>query len=91
MGPTVIGWQEIAAWEHLTGIELDAWEAKMLRNLSAEFVSKMTEAKDPAMPAPYASPESIARNRDAVGKQVTHGFSALKMAKTRDRVGGRKA
>lgn len=91
MGPVPLSWQEIAAWEHLTGNELDAWEAKTLRALSAEFVSKMNEAKDPAMPAPYASPEAIARNRDAVGRQITHGFSALKLAKSRSRVGGRKA
>lgn len=88
MGPSVIGWQEIAAWQGLTGIELDAWEAKTLRSLSAEFLGMMNEAKEPACPAPYASPEAIERNREAVGKQISQGFSALKMAKS-NRVGGK--
>jgi len=88
MGPTVIGWQDIAAWQGLTGIEVDPWEARALRRLSADFLNMTHEAKDASCPPPFASQAAVGRNRDAVGRQITMGFAALRQAKSRSKVGG---
>ena len=92
MGPVPIGWQEIAAWQSLTGNSLDPWEAKTLRRLSADFVNMMHEAKDKSFPAPFTSAEAVQRNREAVSRQASMGFASLSQAKSRsNRVGGKKA
>lgn len=90
MGPVPIGWQEIAAWQELTGNEINPWEARTLRKMSADFVSTMHDAKDKSFPPPFTSAEAIARNRDAVSRQIGIGFKALTMAKSNNRVGGKK-
>lgn len=59
MGETPLTCGEIAAWEGLTGIELTAWEAQVVRRLSLEYLSEQQRAESPtALPpwqdAPYA-------------------------------------
>lgn len=49
----VITFQEIVAWQRVTGVRLDAWEAETLRRLSHAYLAEIVEAKDPDRPAPY--------------------------------------
>ena len=69
VGPTLSGGMslsplshaEIAAWQGNIGIELDAWESRMLKRLSNEYCeeSHKAAARDCPIPwadAPYAKP-----------------------------------
>jgi hypothetical protein len=72
-----LGWQEMAAWEHLTGIELDPWEARTLRELSAEYLHERQEARKPDRLPPYT--DKITEERRAmVDRKVSSAFAGLK-------------
>lgn len=62
MGNSAVTHQEIVAWEKLTGIDLQAWEARWLRALSGEYMAAHHAAQEPTAPAPWnpqASPEQL--------------------------------
>lgn len=46
-------WQDLSAWQHNTGIELNAWEARTLRAMSAAWHHASVEAEAPTCPAPW--------------------------------------
>lgn len=68
MGEGPIGWQDLTAWESLTGIELDAWEAKTLRRLSLAYLGQKIESREPDCPAPYIGLDDS--NRERVSRKV---------------------
>ena len=72
---------EISAWQENTGIELDAWSARMLRRLSSEYVREHVEATDPGRPSPYTPPQTSDEAREKVGRQVKNAMAAYFMAK----------
>ena len=74
MGSAPLAWPEIAAWQDLTGIELDAWEARTIRRLSRDFHDQMHRAKDANCPPPFAAK---ARNDDAVSEQFQRMFRVM--------------
>jgi hypothetical protein len=85
-----LGWQEMAAWEHLTGIELDPWEARTLRELSAEYLVEKQHAKKADRIAPYTgAPDDIEERRAMVDRKVLAAFAGLKGKKGGDD-GGRR-
>lgn len=57
VGPSCGGepltYSEVAAWQGITGVRLDAWEAETLRRLSVEYLNERDAAADPERPAPY--------------------------------------
>lgn len=75
MGEAPIGWQDMAAWSDLTGIELDAWEARTIRSLSEVFVAERHRARKPACMAPYSA--LPAENRARVDTQFKALVGAL--------------
>lgn len=74
MGEAAIGWQDLAAWEHLTGIELDAWEARTIRSLSQEYLAQRHAATEPACPPPYSGTR---QDVGVVRDKVTAQFAAM--------------
>jgi hypothetical protein len=54
MGNAPLPHSEIAAWQDNTGIKLTPWEARMLRTLSAEYLSSAQEAEDAQCKPPWA-------------------------------------
>ncbi len=44
---------EIASWQRNTGIELDSWQARMLRRLSQDYANESAKAKERDCPAPW--------------------------------------
>ena len=50
-GPAVITWQEIKAWQDVTG-QRGIWLAQIIRGLSTVFVSWLDKAADPSCPMP---------------------------------------
>ena len=61
MGEGPVTHSEIESWQRNTGIELNSWEAEMIRSLSLEYLgsSQKATARDCQAPwkeAPYARP-----------------------------------
>lgn len=65
-GDGPISWQAMAAWEGRMGLDLYPWEARIIRRLSAEYLSEYYQAKKPGRPAPYGTAEV---NRDRIAEQ----------------------
>lgn len=49
-----ISWVDLAAWQEQTGVELQPWEARLVRRLSREYASETQRAQDPAAASPLA-------------------------------------
>lgn len=77
MGAHVLGHVDLAAWQANTGIALQAWEAKGLRRLSAEYLSASHDATEPDCPPFWAAPDATADRRAAVSDNVRSLFGRL--------------
>lgn len=79
MGSGPIGWEALAAWSAMTGVELDPWEARTIRRLSKAFVAEQFDARKPSCPAPFDGneAESVEARRDRVTAQFKAMFDAL--------------
>lgn len=79
MGSSPIGWPDLAAWQDLTGIELEPWEARLLRRLSGCYAAETQAAKKRDRAAPYTgtAPE-IVNGRDLVARKVRALFGLRK-------------
>lgn len=66
MGSVPLTWQEIAAWQEMSGIELSYQEAKIIRECSIEFVNMSEMAKKPDCPPP----NQIERDPMAKAKRI---------------------
>lgn len=64
MGPTVLSWREMAGWQRLTGVVLDAWEARLLRQLSTAYIAESRKAESDTCPPPWRR-EVTQAERDA--------------------------
>lgn len=53
MGAAPLSWQSIRAWRQETGTHLAAWEAKLLRQLSVEYLSEGRRAESENCPPPW--------------------------------------
>jgi hypothetical protein len=81
MGEVAIGWSDMVAWQELTGIELDAWEARTIRRMSRAFIDQRHEAKKPDCVEPRlkADEEKVeAESRNRVADQFKAMVGALK-------------
>lgn len=61
MGPAPLSHGEIRSWMQNVGIELEAWESRLLRRLSVEYIAESQAATDPKRPAPW-NPEQQAES-----------------------------
>lgn len=52
MGPAPLTHTEIAAWQGLTGAEMEPWEVTALIRLSFDYLSESQAAADPKKDAP---------------------------------------
>lgn len=53
-GAAALNWRDLAAWQSGTGIELQPWEARIVRALSQAYLNSAIAANNPDCPAPYA-------------------------------------
>jgi hypothetical protein len=72
MGDGPIGWQDMAAWSALSGIDLEFWEAQTIRRMSLEYLAERQEAKKPQC----FSPMSREKSTDPADKMAAQ-FAAL--------------
>lgn len=91
IGPTVpagmssaaIGYQDIAAFQSITGVEMMPWEAKLLRRLSGDFLAQLDRSKKPDCPAPYVPHDIAVRNDEAVGEQFRSWMETIQKTKSK--------
>lgn len=77
MGESFIGWQDLAAWSQITGIEPDPWEARTLRRLSMAYLHQQLAARKPNCAPPYV-PGLGAEVQDKVTQQFRAMVEGLK-------------
>lgn len=58
MGGAPLSWGSIAGWQSVVGIELQPWEARLIRKLSVEYLAENRRAEEPACPAPWQTERS---------------------------------
>lgn len=82
MGEGPIGWQEIAAWQQLTGTQIEPWEARCIRRMSQAFISERHEAKKPNCPEPYrtATQREVQDKVSAQFAQMAKAFKGMAKA-----------
>ena len=81
MGLTPISFEEILAWQSLTGIELDPWETRILRRLSYDYLSESHKAEKADYPAPWQPADLTQETRDAISKKVQNSLRSLMLVK----------
>lgn len=80
MGLAGVSWQELHAWQALTGTLLAPWEARALHALSGHYASALGIAQEPDAPAPWRSlavQEAEQKQRDRAQAGLTAAFGAL--------------
>ena len=73
MGPTMVAGmglgplthEEIRAWQSNTGVWLQPWEARILRQLSMDYIVQMRDAEKNDCPPPWSA--ARARGRSFIG------------------------
>lgn len=75
MGEVPLTFGDLAAWQDVMGIELEPWEARLLKSLSGDFVDERYHARKRDRPAPWSGiesePEAV---RDKVSRQIRSMF-----------------
>jgi len=77
MGEAPLSHQDIWCWQENSGIELDAWEARMLRRLSGEYLAQCQASTSPQCPSPIAPPELSDDERNRVAEKVKGAFQMM--------------
>lgn len=71
MGPIPLSFGEIQSWQEVTGIELNNWEAGMIRSLSREYLGMSIDATNPMCPSPWPPQDADdAERAQEVAKRV---------------------
>jgi hypothetical protein len=64
MGASPLSWREINEWQHATGVDLPAWEARLIRHLSVAYIAESRRAESENCPPPWRA-EVTDREREA--------------------------
>ena len=76
-GDAPISHLEIASWQRNTGINLNAWEARMLRKISGDYLHQVRESADPACPCPWPDAPYARAYRAIQSKEQIKGLLSL--------------
>lgn len=80
MGPIPLSAKEILSWQECTGIDLQAWEFRVLREMSRRYLIQHEESKKPECSPPFGDPVNEF-DRGVVSKKVSNAFKAFIQAK----------
>lgn len=69
MGASPLSWREIEAWQRSTRVRLAPWEARLIRQLSIEYLGEARRAESENCPAPYHT-EVTRREREVEEEQL---------------------
>lgn len=79
MGVGAITWGELESWQRQTGLQLQPWEVRMLRELSRAYAVQIDAAQDSDCPSPTAVEPSPEQRAD-VARGLRNSFRALMAA-----------
>ena len=91
-GDRPLSWQELSAWQELTGARLDSFEAVALRRMSAAYYNMLNEAMEPGCPNPAAVGEAVeltSEQQQDVNDRLKRGLMAM-AASNRKTIGAKK-
>jgi hypothetical protein len=57
MGAAPLSWREIDAWCNRTAVDLPPWEARLIRQLSVEYLAEGRRAETESCPPPWRGAE----------------------------------
>ena len=77
MSMVPISWRDLTAWQENTGIVLEAWEARLLRRLSHDYLAQTVEAENPDCPSPFTTRSPVEFNREAVARKAAALFGGM--------------
>lgn len=69
MGLAPLSWVTIDAWQRVTGVTIPAWEARLIRHLSAEYLAEGRRAESENCPPPWRT-EVTDRERELEQRQL---------------------
>lgn len=76
MGSAPLSHSEMRAWQETSGVELEPWQASLLRRMSAEYLAECQKAESPNCPSPLAV-EMTDEDRERVSKKVGQAMRML--------------
>lgn len=79
-GVMALSWQELQAWDRLSGTGLTPWEAEAIMHLSQTYAAMSNKATKADCPAPY-QPEDF--DRDATADRIKQGLRQFAKNKKR--------
>ena len=71
-----ISWTTMHCWQGMTGITLKPWEARLIRQLSIEYLDETRKARKPDCPSPWTA-EISDTQREAVSAKIRSIFGGL--------------
>lgn len=80
MGPIPLSAREILSWQQCTGVELEAWEYRAIKQMSQTYLMQAKESEKPECVPPFGDPVSEF-DRTIVSNKVGNAFKAFIQAK----------
>jgi len=80
-GAQCFTWQELDAWQRVTGTRLSYWESGAVMVMSSAYVSMLRAGADLNCQAPFMTMEQIENNRGAAEREIRSTLSKFKRKK----------
>lgn len=77
MAPMPVTQQEIRSWQENSGVRLQPWEARWLRELSMAYLNELHKAEAPNRPAPWASEGAMRENMARAAQSMRRAFAEM--------------
>jgi hypothetical protein len=79
MGVGAVTWGELESWQRQTGLQLQPWEVRLLRELSRAYAVQLDASQEPDCPSPIEVEPSKEQRAD-VARGLSNSFRALMAA-----------
>jgi hypothetical protein len=76
-GAREIIWQDIQAWQDCLGIRIPPWQARLVINLSKEYLSFSKKAEEPSCLSPLSDEARTEDRRQSISRSLRIGFKAM--------------
>ncbi|MBG6222802.1 MULTISPECIES: hypothetical protein [unclassified Janthinobacterium] len=76
MGAVPVTFAEMAAWQLATGVDLEPWEARLLRRLSADYVAESHKASKTDCPPPWGESAPLRASQGRAAARALELFLA---------------
>lgn len=80
MGPVPLSAREIISWQQCSGVELEAWEFRAIRQMSQSYLMQAKESEKPECEPPFGDPVNEF-DRAIVSNKVSNAFKAFIQAR----------